>query len=120
MHIFNTGSIDGRTIFVDIHSKGKQVLRIIQIYLHSNKEHIKERTQLQQQIISLIQQAQNRHYHVIVMGDFNFDPKHRNVTSLNRRKLDFILDLEACNLHDNTDLVYNISHTIHGLNLILI
>ena len=42
MHIFNTGSIDGRTVFVDIHSKGKQVLRIIQIYLHSNKKHIIE------------------------------------------------------------------------------
>ena len=47
MHIFNHGHIDGRMIFIDIHSKGKQVLRIIQIYLHANKLQIKERIKLQ-------------------------------------------------------------------------
>jgi len=43
------------------------------------------------------------------MGDFNFDPKNRHVTSYNKRKLDLILDLEACNLFDNTQLVYDIT-----------
>ena len=29
MHIFNHGNVNGRMIFIDIHSKGRQVLRII-------------------------------------------------------------------------------------------
>ena len=109
MHIFNKGMIEGRAIFVNIHSKGKQVIRIIQIYLHANKLYIKDRKQLQRQIFEIVQQVQTRHYHVIVMGDFNFDPKHRNVTAYNKQKLDFILNLEANNLHDTTNLVYDIT-----------
>ena len=76
-HIFNHCSINGRMIYIDLHSKGKKVLRIIQLYLHSNKSQIKERCILQQNILTIIKQALSKHYHVIIMDDFNVNPMHR-------------------------------------------
>ena len=76
-HIFNHGSIDGRVIFVDIHSKAKQILQIIQIYLHASHKDIKECIKLQNDIIHLITQAKNKDYYVILIGDFNCDTKNR-------------------------------------------
>ena len=98
-------------IYIDLHSKGKQVLRIIQLYLHSNKSQIKERCILQQTILTIIKQALSKHYHVIIMSDFNVNPMYRQVTSYNKKKLEFILNLESLDFYDNTKLTHYIIPT---------
>ena len=46
------------------------------------------------------------------MGDFNCDPKNRQVTSYNKRKLEFIINIEDLDLYNNTKLCNDINTII--------
>ncbi|EXX73820.1 exodeoxyribonuclease III [Rhizophagus irregularis DAOM 181602=DAOM 197198] len=62
----------GRVMKVDFFMRGNQKLRVIQIYGYSghNKKDI---TELWDHVIKLIKDAQQQHYKLIIMGDFNIN-----------------------------------------------
>ena len=71
--------------------KNKIKLRIFQVYLQANSTspaELAERIVLQQYIINQINNAKQKNYHVIIMGDFNIDvlsPSKKFNNSLKKR-----------------------------------
>ena len=67
----------GRVLYVDLFMKGRIKLRIIQVYFHANfnNNNKKEILDLHAYIENLISKSYKEHYRVIIMGDFNVDPK---------------------------------------------
>ncbi len=92
--------------------KNKTKLRIFQIYLHASKYDIKERFNVQQVLIEHIQQALNKNYHIIVMGDFNVNTDNKRPTESHYIKQHAIIDaLLQRNFLDANNLFNDISET---------
>ena len=106
-HIFFSYGKDGRFLFIDLQLKNKKRLRIFQVYLHANNKDIQSRVLIQNDIISKIEEAKQRGYECIVIGDFNVDSykdKHNN--SHRKQKLDFIYKLQQLSLIDSMTLTH--------------
>ncbi len=73
-HVFNHFEYKGRVIYLDLQMKNNKKLRVFQIYLHTSNYDIKERMKTHAIIKEHINQARNRHYQIIIMGDFNVNP----------------------------------------------
>src|SRR6266511_3370534 len=73
-HIFNHFDYKGRVIYIDLQMKNWKKLRIIQVYLHTSNYDIQARLTTHKIIMEHIQQAQNRNYEIMIMGDFNVNP----------------------------------------------
>ena len=105
-HIFYHHGKHGRYIFIDLQLKNKRKMRIFQIYLHANNRDIKDRIDVQNEIIKHVDYALNKCYDVIIMGDFNVDynkSKHNNVHR--QQKIKFINDLSHRNLIDSIEIL---------------
>ncbi len=51
--------------------KNRRKMRIFQVYLHTSNYDIKEHVNVQNIIKEHIQQARNKQYEIIIIGDFN-------------------------------------------------
>jgi exonuclease III len=107
---------DGRVIYVDMYLKGRIKLRVIQVYLHANLAGNKEELlSLHKYVVDLIHKSQNEHYRIVLMGDFNVDPKHYlhalNTTGSFQWKYSIIHSLISKNLTDVTALCHDVSTT---------
>src|SRR6266511_908311 len=101
-HVFFSYGKDGRFIFIDLQLKNKKKLHIFQVYLHANNKDIQSRVLIQNDIISKIEDAKQKGYECIVMGDFNVDiykDKHNN--SHRKQKLNFVHKLQQLSFIDS-------------------
>ena len=75
-HIFHHSFLYDRIAYIDLQFKNKTKLRVFQVYLPANTCKIDQfnlRTQIEKMLLELILDAQNKSYHIILMGDFNID-----------------------------------------------
>src|SRR6266540_1319323 len=90
--------------------KNNKKLRVFQIYLHTSNYDIKERMKTHAIIKEHINQARNRHYQIIIMGDFNVNPdKLRLNETKYKRQYDIIQYLNNLSFFDIFDTIYDIN-----------
>ena len=73
-YVQSVKSYKGRVIHVDLYLRGNTKLRIIQVYIQAHITDKVARYDIDKYIQQMIDQAQDKHFKVIVMGDFNSDP----------------------------------------------
>src|SRR5688572_17740724 len=72
-HIFKTHCNHDRYIYIDLLFKGKLKLRVINVYLPSSNQQKELSIKIQNEIMHLLKESIEQHYHIIIMGDFNCD-----------------------------------------------
>src|SRR3989337_4597039 len=77
-YVYKHNSFEDRIVYVDLNMKGKSRLRIIQTYMPANPTQYPERIKLNRELKRLILEAENNNSKIIIMGDFNADPKYTN------------------------------------------
>ena len=97
-YIHHHGSYEDRLVYIDLNMKGKIRMRIIQVYMPANPKDFSIRVKVNKEIRHLILEAENRDSKVILMGDFNADPKftheHNNRYSKNCQLYKYLEDME--------------------------
>ena len=105
----------GRVLYIDLFMKGRIKLCIVQVYLHANfnNNNKKEILDLHAYIENLILKSYKDNYRVIIMGDFNVDPKcYEQSLRTNGSfhwKFNIINKLYAQNMFDTVDLCQDIT-----------
>src|SRR5436190_1632928 len=113
--ITKKGSFMGRIIFIDLELKGKNRVRIIQVYIYAKFDNNNkvEINNVYKQINNLIDEAQKKQTKIILMGDFNANPekykKDYNRNGQYHWKFNLLHDIETKNLLDMVDLHQNIT-----------
>lgn len=102
-HIVKIEKYQGRIIYADLYFKGKKKLRIIQVYINSNTNKKQERITTSKQVIKYCQEALNKNFFTIVMGDFNADPEILHNLQINNHNIPY---------------TYNLISTLQTLNFI--
>ncbi|CAJ0834398.1 13862_t:CDS:2, partial [Entrophospora sp. SA101] len=102
-HIVKIEKYQGRIIYADLYFKGKKKLRIIQVYINSNTNKKQERITTSKQVIKYCQEALNKNFFTIVMGDFNADPEILHNLQINNHTIPY---------------TYNLISTLQTLNFI--
>ncbi|CAJ0834513.1 9339_t:CDS:2 [Entrophospora sp. SA101] len=92
-HIVKIEKYQGRIIYADLYFKGKKKLRIIQVYINSNTNKKQERITTSKQVIKYCQEALNKNFFTIVMGDFNADPEILHNLQINNHTIPYIYNL---------------------------
>jgi len=64
----------GRVIHADLYLRGNTKLRIVQVYIQAHITDKASRRDIDNYIFKLIDQAQEKQFKIIIMGDFNSDP----------------------------------------------
>src|SRR3990170_1156173 len=109
-YVYQHNSFEDRIVYVDLNMKGKSRLRIIQIYMPANPKQYQERIKSNKELKRLILEAENNNSKVIVMGDFNADPKYTNVEgSRYRNSCKFYKYLEDMDFLDTISTCHNIN-----------
>ncbi|PKK59072.1 hypothetical protein RhiirC2_795358 [Rhizophagus irregularis] len=115
--VYNSGSFEGRIIFIDLAFKGNNKIRIIQYYgitteltAKCKKEDKKYTTKL----IEIIKEGRANQLEILVMGDFNCDYEDYKQNlymgkSINYKDMIFDKLENKYNLYDPVKLIYNIS-----------
>jgi hypothetical protein len=94
--------------------KGKIKLRIIQVYLHAHisSDSRNDILDVRQKLLEMVNQAYLQNYKLIVMGDFNVDPKilyaHLDNGSNVPWQYNILHSLIDFNMHDTVDLCHDI------------
>jgi len=105
----------GRVLYIDLLMKGRIKLRIVQVYLHANfnNNNKKEVLDLHAYIENLILKSYKENYRIIIMGDFNVDPKcYEQSLRTNGSfhwKYNIINKLYAQNMFDTVDFCQDIT-----------
>src|SRR3990170_6616142 len=109
-HIFNSYEYKGRFLYIDLQMKNKRKVRIFQVYLYTSNYDIKDRVNVQNITKEHIQQAHNKQFEIIVMGDFNVNPdKLRHTETKYKRQYEIIQFLKNLFFYDIFDSVYTIT-----------
>ncbi|POG58121.1 hypothetical protein GLOIN_2v1822471 [Rhizophagus irregularis DAOM 181602=DAOM 197198] len=115
--VYNSGSFEGRIIFIDLAFKGNNKIHIIQYYgitteltAKCKKEDKKYTTKL----IEIIKEGRANQLEILVMGDFNCDYEDYKQNlymgkSINYKDMIFDKLENKYNLYDPVKLIYNIS-----------
>ena len=87
----------GRIISMDLKFKGSTTIRIINIYVQCNEKDKDKREKLFNELLKLIKEADQRKFHLVIMGDFNADmeryiAKNKLATKGKYRILQMLLD----------------------------
>ncbi|HXT83480.1 MAG TPA: hypothetical protein VN704_03980 [Verrucomicrobiae bacterium] len=69
----------GRIISMDLKFKGSTTIRIINIYVQCNEKDKDKREKLLNELLKLIKEADQRKFHLVIMGDFNADMERYTV-----------------------------------------
>ena len=97
-YVYQHNSFEDRIVYVDLNMKGKIRIRIIQVYMPANPANYKERVKINKEIKRLILEAENKNSKIILMGDFNADPKftyeHTNRNSKSCQLYRYLEDME--------------------------
>ena len=64
----------GRVIHADLYLRGNTKLRIVQVYIQAHITDKASRRDIDNYIFKIIDQAQEKQFKIIIMGDFNSDP----------------------------------------------
>src|ERR1041384_6941323 len=96
-HVANIIRIMGRIISMDLKFKGSTTIRIINIYVQCNEKDRDKREKLFNELLKLIKEADQRKFHLVIMGDFNADmeryiAKNKLATKGKYRILQMLLD----------------------------
>ena len=84
-------------ISMDLKFKGSTTIRIINIYVQCNEKDKDKREKLLNELLKLIKEADQRKFHLVIMGDFNADmeryiAKNKLATRGKYRILQMLLD----------------------------
>src|SRR6184192_872659 len=63
----------GQIISIDLKFKGSTTIRINNIYVQCNEKDKDKREKLLNELLKLIKEADQRKFHLVIMGDFNAD-----------------------------------------------
>ncbi len=104
---------------MDLKFKGSTTIRIINIYVQCNEKDKDKREKLLNELLKLIKEADQRKFHLVIMGDFNADmeryiAKNKLATRGKYRILQMLLDK---GLYDTQKLRVLTIFIIHGLEM---
>ena len=86
LHVANVICKLGRLISIDLFFKGSAKTRIINIYVNCNEQEKVERDNLLNELNKLVNEAENKNYNIIIMGDFNADAEKFDLSTSNKIK----------------------------------
>ena len=87
-------------------------MRIFQVYLHTSNYDIKEHVNVQNIIKEHIQQARNKQYEIIIIGDFNINPDKPRLTETKyKRQFKIVQFLKNLFFYNIFDSVYAITES---------
>src|SRR5438132_7052364 len=72
-HIQKVISVEDRIIYADLYFKGRNKIRIINIYMNASTNEKQKRENTIKEIIKIIKEGLNEKFKIIIMGDFNSD-----------------------------------------------
>ena len=66
---------EGRAIHIDMYMRGHTKLRVIQLYSHATQinDNRKKIEELHAYVLKIIKEAQQKHFMIILIGDFNIN-----------------------------------------------